>query len=293
MDNAIVPFAERRYQEIPVEQIVVINPRQRDREQFDMNVTSIKDVGMMKPILVNDKFLERSGKYELVFGEGRLLAHKQLGLATIKAEVITCDRKEAYVKSLVENIARTRPGSMDFARELKRLHDEGWSFAQIGKLIGRSDNYVREYIVLVEKGEDRLIQGVEQELFPITFATQVADSCNGQMQHVLMDAFDEGLVTAKNFAQARKLILARARKEKKPVCTVEQLKQDIAEATQTKTSYVREAKSTESRFLTLLTGLNSLWQDAAFVRLLEEEQLHQRPALAGDFNYDMKEATHE
>ena len=46
------------------------------------------------------------------------------------AEIVTCTRKEAHLQSLVENIARTKPDSMDFARELKRLYDEGWDFKQ-------------------------------------------------------------------------------------------------------------------------------------------------------------------
>ena len=44
-----------------------------------MNVESIEHVGPMKPIRVNDKFLERTGFYELIFGEGRLLAHQKRG----------------------------------------------------------------------------------------------------------------------------------------------------------------------------------------------------------------------
>ena len=90
-----------------------------------MNVESIESVGLMKPIRVNDRFIEATGFYELICGEGRLLAHQQLGKKHVMAEVVTCTRKEALLQSLIENIARTKPGSMDFARELKRLHDEG------------------------------------------------------------------------------------------------------------------------------------------------------------------------
>ena len=293
MDNVpeIVPMKARRYEAIAVEKIKVINPRNRDAEQFAMNVESIDHVGLMKPIRVNDKFLERTDMYELVCGEGRLLAHQRLGRATVTAEVVTCTRKEAYLQSLVENIARTRPGSMEFARELKRLHDEGWDHAQIARVACKSENYIREYIRLVEQGEERLIQGVEQGVFPISFARQVASSDNGQIQNVLMDAFDEGIVTTTNFAQARRIIMARAQSAKKDKksrdgYTVDQLKQDIAEATKTRVSYVREAKGKESRFLSLLDGINALWRDAELLNILREEQLPTRPALAGDFAYE-------
>ena len=68
-----------------------------------MNVQSIDHVGLIKPIRVNDKFLDRTGFYELVCGEGRLQAHQKLGRATVLAEVVTCTRKEAYLQSLIEN----------------------------------------------------------------------------------------------------------------------------------------------------------------------------------------------
>lgn len=92
--NNICPIAQRRYEDVPIDKVKVINSRNRDQEQFDMNVESIEGVGLMKPIRVNDKFLESTGKYELICGEGRLLAHKQLGKTHVAAEVVTCTRKE-------------------------------------------------------------------------------------------------------------------------------------------------------------------------------------------------------
>ncbi len=286
----ILPFRQRRYEEVPIDKIKAINSRNRDQEQFEMNVESIDQVGLLKPIRVNDKFVERTGMYELICGEGRLLAHRKLGRDKIKAEVVTCTRKEAYLQSLIENIARTKPGSMDFARELKRLHDEGWDFKQIARIACKKEHYIRDYIRLVDQGEERLIHGVEQGVFPIKFATQVAATDDAQLQNVLMDAFDEGLVTTNNFAQARRIISARARATKAKTVpakyTVTQLRQDIADVTKAKTSYVREAKSKENRFMTLLSGINALWKDEEFQQLLREERLHGRPDLAGDFHYE-------
>ncbi len=287
----IVPFNLRRYESIPVSKIKVINSRNRDQEQFDMNVESIRTVGLLKPVRVNDKFFERSGLYELICGEGRLTAHQKMGVESIVAEVITCNRKEAYLQSLVENIARTKPDSMDFAREIKRLHDEGWNLEQLASLTCKSESYIREYIRLVEQGEERLIHGVEQGFFPIHFATQVASTDDRLLQNILMDAFDEGLVTSNNFAQARRIIAARARDPKSKVAskyTVSQLKTDIEDVTRAKTSYVREAKTKENRFMTLLNCINAIWNDQELLQLLREEKLFERPDLAGDFHYESK-----
>ncbi|MFO0088873.1 MAG: ParB/RepB/Spo0J family partition protein [Pirellula sp.] len=288
-------MSKRRYEEVPIDQVKVINSRNREKEQFTMNVESIESVGLMKPIRVNDRFIEATGFYELICGEGRLLAHQQLGKKHVMAEVVTCTRKEALLQSLIENIARTKPGSMDFARELKRLHDEGLEYKQIARIACKTEEYIRSYIRLVEQGEERLIQGVESGIFPIKFAIQVASTEDSQIQGVLMDAFAEGLVTTMNFAQARRIIAARAKTSKRSAAsrdyTVGQLQHDIAETTRVKTSFVREAKSKENRFMTLLTGMNTLFNDAALVELLVKQKLDKRPALAGDFRFEQTAET--
>jgi len=246
------------------------------------------------PIRVNDKFLEKTGFYELICGEGRLIAHQRLGKTEIEVEVVTCTRKEAYLQSLIENLARSRPGTMQFAREAKQLRDEGLDYDQISKICCRSPEYVRQYIGLVEKGEDRLIQGVEQNVFSISFAVLVAQSDDASIQNVLMDAFDQGVVNCQNFARARRIIGARlerasqgngAAKKNRAGLTVAVLKKDISDLTKAKDSFVREAESKENRFLTLLTAINALWHDEAFVKTITEEQVTDRPELVGQFSY--------
>ena len=135
-----------------------------------------------------------------------------------------------------------------------------------------------------------MIHGVESGIFPIKFAIQVATTDDSQIQNILMDAFDDGVVTTNNFGQARRIITARSKQAKKSSpekrYTVGQLKHDIAETTRVKTSYVREAKSKESRFMTLLSGINTLFQDATLVALLRDQELENRPELVGDFQFE-------
>lgn len=292
MDHArIVLMKDRRRELIPIDKIRVINSRERDEAQFALNVQSIDAVGQLKDIRVNDKFLAKDGFYELICGEGRLIAQKRLENTHIRAEVVTCTRKQAYLESLVENLARSKPGTMEFARELKRLHDEGWDHERIARIACRTAEYIRLYIRLVENGEERLIQGVEQEVFPISFAVLVAQSDEGSIQNVLMDAFDQRIVNCQNFARARAIINARSdrRKRRSPATrsgeyTVATLTQDITSATEEKDSYVREAQAKESRLFALLDGLESLWKDTALLQLLEGEGLSKRPELSGSYS---------
>jgi ParB family chromosome partitioning protein len=299
MRNAqIVMMKDRRREMIPVDKIKVINSRKRDEQQFALNVQSIEANGQLKDIRVNDKFLERSGYYELICGEGRLIAHQRLGRTHIRAEVVTCTRKQAYLESLVENLARSRPGTMEFARELKNLQDEGWSHEQIAQIACRTPEYIRQYIRLVENGEERLIQGVEQGVFPISFAILVAGSDESAIQNVLMDAFDRGIVNCQNFAKARAIINSRLDRRHRSNgqgqssdYTVATLTSDIADTTQAKELYVREAQDKETRLFALLDGLTLLWKDAELAQLLEDEGLAQRPDLAGSYHDAMPQST--
>jgi len=292
MDTApIILMKDRRREMIPIDKIKVINSRTRDEAQFALNVQSIEANGQIKDIRVNDKFLPKDGVYELICGEGRLIAQQRLGKTHIRAEVVTCSRKQAYLESLVENLARSRPGTMDFARELKSLHDEGWTYEQIAQVACRTAEYTKQFIHLVEHGEERLIQGVEQDVFPISFAVRVAQTDDAGIQNVLMDAFDHGIVNCENFARARAIISARMDRRKRPAghnganeYTVAALTSDITNTTEAKDSYVREAQGKESRLFMLLDGLAVLWQDTALLELLNAEGLSERPELAGTYN---------
>lgn len=77
---------------VPINKIKVINSRTRDEEQFALNVQSIEAIGQVKDIRVNDKYLASTGFYELIFGEGRLIAQQRLGQRRNAAAVSEEDR---------------------------------------------------------------------------------------------------------------------------------------------------------------------------------------------------------
>jgi ParB family chromosome partitioning protein len=290
----IIPMAERKYRLVPVDMIRVLNSRNREKTQFEDNVRSIDSIGLLKPIVVNERTLEKEGYYELICGEGRYLAHKQLGKDKIPAEVINCDKKTALLYSLVENIARVPPETMWYAREMKRMKDAGMSIQKIGDIVGKTTTYVSDFITLVEAGEDRLIKGVEQGLFSMAFAVIVAKSQSENVQHVLMDAFDNGIINSANATRVRNLIELRFNRGKQPfkkkepsgkdIYSIKDLKRDITKATTEKERFVREASVRENRLLNLLDGLSSIWKDEVLTAILKEERFDEKPQLVGTYN---------
>ena len=137
-------MAQRDYRLIPVDKIRVVIHRTREKQQFDENVRSIDEVGLYKPILVNKRHFEETNMYDLICGEGRLLAHKQLGKTHIQADVCDVDDAQAHLMTLGENIARTPPQTIDFARALKEMRDHGMSWQELTAITGKGQPYLHD-----------------------------------------------------------------------------------------------------------------------------------------------------
>jgi ParB family transcriptional regulator, chromosome partitioning protein len=283
-------MSEREYLMVPVDQIRVVNPRDRDKNQFQENVRSIDTLGLYKPILVNKRNVAATGYYDLICGQGRLIAHKHLGKTHIAADVLDVDERVAQIMTLGENIARTPPQTIEYARSLKDMRDHGMSIKEISVITGKAQEYVTNYIRLIDQGEERLIKGVEERVFSLNFAMAVAQSEDRSIQHLLMDAFDNGLVSVKSLPRVRKIIEDRLSRGKslnssKPAApyTVGALKRDIGRITHEKESFVREVGVRENRLTRLLVTLQQLKKDEVFVTHLQDAGLINPPQLKGNY----------
>lgn len=290
----IVGIKERDYQILPIEMIVVVQSRWRGKRQFQENVRSIDQLGLYQPIQVNKRNFAQTGKYELICGQGRLEAHKQLGKTEIKCDVWDVDDRRAILMTLGENIARTPPGSIVFARDIKKMRDLGESFETLSQITGKCVEYLQKYICLMEQGEERLIKGVEDGVFPIKFAVEAAQSKDRSVQHLLMDAFDNGIITCSNLGRIRRIIDDRLKIGKEingpsgkrnalPQYTIDKLKVDIRQMTKQKEAFVFEAGQKENRLMRMLLAIKQLREDSEFAKLLQSEGLFEHPPLSGTY----------
>ncbi len=289
-DITIRSMAQRDYRMIPVNEINVVNSRGREKKQFVENVRSIGEVGLYKPILVNKRNFGVTGMYDLICGEGRLLAHTELGKTHIAADVLDIDERQAQLMTLGENIARTPPKTIEFARALKEMRDYGMSWKELAAITGKCQEYLSGYVRLVEQGEERLVKGVEDGVFSLHFAMNVSQSPDRSIQHLLMDAFDSGVVNSNNLPRVRKIIEDRLEKGKTlggkkaaAPYTVERLKRDIRKITREKESFVYEAGQRENRLMRILVALQRLKQDETFFGMLKAASLADGPQLKGDY----------
>lgn len=111
------------------------------KEKLDELVASIREVGVLQPVVVRPIEGAAPGepKYELIMGERRLRATKQLGLATIPA-VIKNTADEAMLRdALLENLHRADLNPLEEASAYQQLlADFGITQDQLAGRIGRS-----------------------------------------------------------------------------------------------------------------------------------------------------------
>ncbi len=110
---------------------------------------SILENGLIQPVTVRRVHKE---KYELISGERRLRACKEIGLKDIPAYIIKVDTKEMMLAlSLIENIQREKLNAIEVATAYKRLMDEcSLSQEEIAVRVGKDRTTVTNTIRLLK-----------------------------------------------------------------------------------------------------------------------------------------------
>lgn len=271
---------------IPIDQIIVVNPRSRGKHKFRQIVTNISHLGLKKPVTVvqrgtrDDKPL-----YELVCGQGRLEACRQLGDATVPALVIEATREELMLMSLAENLARRRQTCVELLREIGTLKERGHSFQEIAEKTDLHPSYVKGIVRLLKQGEHRLLRAVEKGQIPISVAVTIASSNDDEVQRALAEAYESNDLRGKELLRARRLIEARrlggksggSRRGASKEMTGEALMQAYRKETSKQRMLVQKAKVCETRLLFVCSALRQLFADPALVSMLQAAGLDNLP----------------
>src|SRR5260370_37636259 len=153
---------------IPIDEIRFLNPRVRNRRNFQERVQSIAKVGIKRPIPVSPRKTDTdSASYDLVCGQGRVEAFIQLGQTKIPAIVIEAEESDCLVRSLVENCARRQHRAIDLLADITTLRGRGYNDREIASKIRVTAEYVHMISKLLESGEERLVTAVEAGILPL------------------------------------------------------------------------------------------------------------------------------
>lgn len=271
---------------IPVDLIDVVNARARSRRLFQEIVDSISKVGLKRPITVARRQTAQGVRYDLVCGQGRLEAFRELGQPAIPAVVVEAEGEDCLVMGLVENVARRQHQALDILHDIDGMRGRGHSEADIARKTGLSLEYVRGVLRLITKGETRLLQAVESGQIPVSVAVEIADTDEADTQRVLQEAYERKLLRGQSLLAAKRLVERRKWRGKQPLTqdrqrtrplSVNVLLRTYQQDVDKKRSIVRRAEMAQNRLVFITEALRTLFADEAFVNLVRAEGLHTLP----------------
>ena len=139
-----------RFDEVPLDSIEP-NPRQ-PREVFDPDalaelVTSIKEVGILQPVVVREL---DPGRYQLIMGERRWRASREAGLETVPAIIRDTPDDALLRDALLENLHRQELNALEEAAAYSQLLEEfGATHEELADRVGRSRSHVTNTLRLL------------------------------------------------------------------------------------------------------------------------------------------------
>ncbi len=157
--SALIPEKHNDLQEQGVSLVkteTVIDNRMQPRlnyapEALDELKASIKEKGILQPILVR----KTAEGYEVVAGERRLRAARDLGLEKIPALIKDVTDEESLVIALVENIQREELNPIEEANAFRRLMDDfQMTQEQVAEAVGKERSTVANILRLLKLSQN-------------------------------------------------------------------------------------------------------------------------------------------
>jgi ParB family chromosome partitioning protein len=183
--------------EVPIGSIKP-NPRQ-PRVNFDEDTmatlaASIKQLGVLQPVLVRQVGGEAADDFELIAGERRWRAARRAGLQTIPVLVQTSNETLSLEQALVENLHRQDLNVLEEAAAYQQLIEEfGHTHDQVATRVGRSRAGVSNTLRLLQlpAGAQRLL--AEGQISPGHARALLGTPDRGYQEALAKRAAAEGL----------------------------------------------------------------------------------------------------
>lgn len=180
------------------------NPLQ-PRRNFDETAiaalaASIDRHGLLQPICVRET---QANHYQIVAGERRWRAFRQLERKTIPALVIKAD--DPNTLALIENLQREDLDGLETANALSiLLQERGLTHEQLGALVGKSQAYVSRMLGMLSLPRWILDDYAANRHVPASAAMIVAETKDPKLQAALWEQAKAGL-SVRALTEARKV----------------------------------------------------------------------------------------
>jgi ParB family chromosome partitioning protein len=152
--NEVVGDRSSALREVPIGSIKP-NPRQPrvnfDEDTMSSLAASIKELGILQPVLVRQIGGAAADDFELIAGERRWRAARRAGLQSIPVLVLTSDETKSLEQALVENLHRQDLNVLEEAAAYQQLVEEfGYTHDQVAKRVGKSRTAVTNILRLLQ-----------------------------------------------------------------------------------------------------------------------------------------------
>ena len=200
----------KEVKEIPLDDLVIGRGQVRTKvgEGIDELAESIRVLGLLEPIVVSQA--DKAGKYEILTGQRRFLAHKKLKAKTILAIVRTDKLDENIAKgiSITENVMRIDLTKKELIDACTSLYRKYGSVKEVSEATGlpqatvslyvKYDRLVPKLKELVDTGvvdmpaalraqEAASVSGTTDEQEAVVFANEMGPMSHAQQKRIVKD----------------------------------------------------------------------------------------------------------
>tara|TARA_B110000008_G_C16930214_1_gene548394 strand:- start:852 stop:1700 length:849 start_codon:yes stop_codon:yes gene_type:complete len=127
-----------------------------DEESLDDLTNSIKERGVIQPIIVRKSNFDKS-KYEIIAGERRWLAAQKAGLHEVPIVITEADDLKSLEFAIVENVQRSDLNAVEEAQGYQRLIEEfKYNQEKVAKFIGKSRSHITNCLRLLTLSDEIL-----------------------------------------------------------------------------------------------------------------------------------------
>ncbi|MGC4116785.1 MAG: ParB/RepB/Spo0J family partition protein [Myxococcales bacterium] len=228
---------------------------------------SIRVVGLLQPIIVCPSE-QKKGKYEILAGQRRFLAHVQLKRATIKAAVLESrvDEHTAKALSLIENLVRRSISTKETIDACTSLYMKYGTMKAVSEELGLKENLVSQYVKFARL-PPKLKKMVEANEVDIKTALRAVDAAGtgGKVDETEAVTFAKELAPMSG-EQQKRVVKQRQDDPEIPVEEVLEAAKSSAKVTQ----IVVTLSATTHKSLQAFASEDSVTQDEAAAALIED-----------------------
>lgn len=173
-----------------------------DDEKLNELAVSLKEVGMLEPILVRK--LHHGEGYEIVAGERRWRAAQRAGIFEVPIFIRELSESEAFEAALVENLQREDLNPLEVARGFQRLIDEhSHNQDSIAKLLGKDRSTVANALRLLKLPESVIDHIATEQLSEGHGRALLSAGDQTTIEHLASEAISKGWSVRETERRAR------------------------------------------------------------------------------------------